>query len=386
MNKIFVGVGACAIDTILTVPYFPEQDSKLRALSCIKRRGGNVPNTLEVLQQLQQIDNHRDRPQIDLKLVATLPAASSPQISFIKSSFEIPSVINDHDIVRINKHDCAHDTIEPSSRIDLSHCIYREYCSEPVSSYIISDASTGSRTIVNHNDLQEMTFDEFKVIADRVVDTKRVEKLRALETEKATPTQLWYHFEGRIPETTLKCMQYLRQQMTSTWNNIIHSLVISVELEKPKREGLQDLIKYADFVFCSRSWAEGEGYGIAEHCIFEQEELMERRRCSDTIQRAVYCTWGVHGSYGKIAGRSTTPTHQPAFQITDRSVVDTVGAGDTFNAGILYALLNKSGSSQNEDEWTLSEQLRFANQLAGYKVHQQGFHGLANQFLNGWKK
>ena len=53
----------------------------------------------------------------------------------------------------------------------------------------------------------------------------------------------------------------------------------------------------------------------------------------------------------------------------------TVGAGDTFIAGMLYAL-----TCHNED-WNLARKLRFANKLAGIKVLQEGFHGFAGKVL-----
>ena len=55
-------------------------------------------------------------------------------------------------------------------------------------------------------------------------------------------------YKGRIPDVTLWSMQYLRKH---------HPAVrISVEVEKPGREGLQDLAALADVVFYSKSWAQ----------------------------------------------------------------------------------------------------------------------------------
>jgi sugar/nucleoside kinase (ribokinase family) len=48
----------------------------------------------------------------------------------------------------------------------------------------------------------------------------------------------------------------------------------------------------------------------------------------------------------------------------------TIGAGDTFIAGILYGLFY---NSKNRD---LEKALKFANELAGRKVTQEGFSGL----------
>ena len=54
--------------------------------------------------------------------------------------------------------------------------------------------------------------------------------------------------KGRIPETTLECIQYLRKHLPGC--------KISVEVEKPNREGLAELAAQADVVFYSRTWAE----------------------------------------------------------------------------------------------------------------------------------
>ena len=48
-------------------------------------------------------------------------------------------------------------------------------------------------------------------------------------------------------------------------------------------------------------------------------------------------------------------------------VVDTLGAGDTFNAGIIHYLsIGK----------TLQDAIKYACKLAGYKCGIQGYHGL----------
>lgn len=54
--------------------------------------------------------------------------------------------------------------------------------------------------------------------------------------------------QGRMPEITIQCIHHLR--------NVLPSASISVEIEKPARDGLTDLAAQADIVFYSRSWAE----------------------------------------------------------------------------------------------------------------------------------
>ena len=138
------------------MPHFPEEDSKLRATSLRVRRGGNCPNSAEVLQQL--LRRGPTETSIVPHLVSCLPSASSAATSKILSSF-------------------GGDTI-----VDFNHCLYREGHAEPASCYIIQSQAAGTRTIVNYNDLPDMTVQEFSVIADSFRDR----------------TQSWWHFEVRF--------------------------------------------------------------------------------------------------------------------------------------------------------------------------------------------
>lgn len=49
-----------------------------------------------------------------------------------------------------------------------------------------------------------------------------------------------------------------------------------------------------------------------------------------------------------------------------------VGAGDTFIAGMLYAL------NCRDKNWSIAESVEFAVGVAGMKVFQEGFSGLGN--------
>lgn len=140
------GPGLCKFST----SHYPGEDEKLRASKVARRRGGNCPNTLEVLQQL--IAHPSTENSIPLNLVAVLPSKDSVASQQIRSAFE--------------------------PRVSLAHCIYREQFEEPASSYIIKSQSTGSRTIVNYNELNEMTLEEFSSIA-----------------KELGPKSTWFHFE-----------------------------------------------------------------------------------------------------------------------------------------------------------------------------------------------
>jgi ketohexokinase len=57
------------------------------------------------------------------------------------------------------------------------------------------------------------------------------------------------------------------------------------------------------------------------------------------------------------------------------AVVDTVGAGDTFIAGMLYCLAYRP-------EFGLKRQLGFAVEIASRKVFQDGFSGLGQAMIH----
>ncbi|KAL8691625.1 MAG: hypothetical protein Q9224_004135 [Gallowayella concinna] len=83
------------------------------------------------------------------------------------------------------------------------------------------------------------------------------------------------------------------------------------------------------------------------------------------------CTWGESGVTA-LELPSQKVTACPAFKVEDHKAVDTVGAGDTFIAGMLFGLTCYA------DDWTLNRKLLFANELAGRKVVQEGFRGLGS--------
>ncbi|KND93621.1 Ketohexokinase [Tolypocladium ophioglossoides CBS 100239] len=367
--KHLILVGACYLDTILrkdwpsvpplspsnlpySVPRYPEEDSKLRA-TCLKiRRGGNCPNSLEVLQQL--LGGHDD---VCPYLVSCLPEQSSPATRRVMASFG------------------------SNTRVDFRHCIYRQGYTEAASCYIIRSEESGSRTLVNYNDLPEMTTREFEDI------------VRSFSAVQDT----WWHFEGRIPDTTLDCIRMLR--------NTLPAAQISIEIEKPGRQGLPELAAEADVVFYSRAWAE---YIVLPHGrVLTRRRIprMTERRSPLSVDRAAATSLPKRVSETNDDGEGTTgglPLQLLAYSLTEMTATDpwgcalgvqtarprclspqegvfaapwrisqeefpAVGAGDTFIAGMLYGLVCPTKA------WGISQSVRFAVNLATLKVQREGF-------------
>jgi ketohexokinase len=67
-----------------------------------------------------------------------------------------------------------------------------------------------------------------------------------------------------VPEITFECVEYLRQ--ISAHNNT----TISVELEKPERTDLSNIVPLANVLFYSKLWATTNGFSSAREFLLAQ--------------------------------------------------------------------------------------------------------------------
>jgi ketohexokinase len=209
-------------------------------------------------------------------------------------------------------------------RIDYSHCLRLEQGKMPTS-YITLSESSGSRSIVHHRDCPEFDFAHFKQIDLSQFD--------------------WVHFEGRNLAELEKMLRWLRQQYPQ--------LPCSLEVEKP-RQGIEALFDLPDVLMFSRQYAEAKGHASASSLLQHID-----------INAFATCTWGAAGAWALTENEIL---HCPAFP--PPQVIDTLGAGDTFNAGLISALLSDNHPRQA---------LESACQLAGRKCGQIGFEQLNQQ-------
>lgn len=193
-------------------------------------------------------------------------------------------------------------------------------------SYVTLSRVNGSRSIVHFRDLPEYPSLEFDKVDLSSFD--------------------WVHFEGRaVPELT-RMLQRVQDDATRP------RVRCSLEIEKP-REGIEALFPLADLLLFSRQYACSQGFDDAA-------SFLEQVVCAG---QAAVCAWGEQGAWG--CDSTGQGYHSPA--LVPAQVVDTLGAGDVFNAAML-------------DAWPLTQDMQHcldaATRLAGRKCAQHGFDGI----------
>ena len=183
--------------------------------------------------------------------------------------------------------------------------------------------NAGNRSIVHYRDLPELDAQDFYGIDVAGYD--------------------WLHFEGRNIETLAGMMGDAHARAPA--------LSISLELEKP-RAGLEALFGLPDFLICSRGFALHHGHEVPQGFLHWMSE------CAP--QATVVVAWGEAGAFALVPGGPIC--HAPAIRLTE--VVDTLGAGDTFNAGMIDATIRAM---------PLDRALAHACALAGQKCSIRGF-------------
>ncbi|XP_005400512.1 PREDICTED: ketohexokinase isoform X5 [Chinchilla lanigera] len=217
--------------------------------------------------------------------------------------------------------------------VDLRYAVFQTTGSIPTSAVIISEA-TGSRTILHaYRNLPDVSAEDFEK-----VDLTRFK---------------WIHIEGRNASEQVKMLQRIEQHNAKLPPE--QQIRVSVEIEKP-REELFQLFGYGEVVFVSKDLARHLGFQSAAEAL---RGLYGRVRKGATL----ICAWAEEGA--DALGPDGHLLHSDAF--SPPRVVDTLGAGDTFNASVIFSL--SRGNS-------MQEALRFGCQVAGKKCGLQGFDGI----------
>ncbi|XP_007653396.1 ketohexokinase isoform X3 [Cricetulus griseus] len=176
----------------------------------------------------------------------------------------------------------------------------------------------------------------------------------AKDFEKVDLTRFkWIHIEGRNASEQVKMLQRIEQ--FNSKQPLPQRVRVSVEIEKP-REELFQLFGYGEVVFVSKDVAKHLGFQSAAEAL---RGLYGRVKKGATL----ICAWAEEGA--DALDPEGQLLHSDAFP--PPRVVDTLGAGDTFNAAVIFSL-SKGNSMQ--------EALRFGCQVAGRKCGLQGFDGI----------
>ena len=280
-SSIILLIGNCIVDQIWQLEHFPAQDEEMRALAKTRVMGGNACNSARVLAMLGD----------QVELVSSL--AQDAWGDWLLQQLS-------------------------AQGISTQYCRQLTGFSTPESSIWLSRAN-GSRTIVHHRNLPELTLTE----------------LRQIPVENYQ----WIHLEGRNIETLATYLTEL-----GGFNGRI-----SLEIEK-NRAGIESLLALVDVVIVSSAYLKSTGQ-TAEQC------MTVFQRYNPALD--VVCTLG---EQGLIACDSASRMTRIEAEPVDR-VVDTIGAGDCFIAGLIQQMVGQHD---------FHSALQVANRLAAKKIQHEG--------------
>ncbi|XP_050989941.1 ketohexokinase isoform X3 [Labeo rohita] len=219
--------------------------------------------------------------------------------------------------------------------VDISGVAWQKWGETPCACCVVS-LGNGSRTVVlSDTNLPDVSVEDFSK-----VDLSQYK---------------WIHWEGRNADEQVKMIERVREYNSKQEEK--NRITISVEIEKI-REPLYQLFPLGDLVFVSKDVAQHFGFTSAAAAL---KGFCGRLRKGATL----ICAWAEKGA--DAMGPDGVIIHSDAFP--PEKLVDTLGAGDTFNASMIYSLSN--GGS-------LQDALTFGCQIAGKKCGVHGYDGISH--------
>nr|XP_020663962.1 ketohexokinase isoform X1 [Pogona vitticeps] len=217
--------------------------------------------------------------------------------------------------------------------VDVTHLVWQTQGETPCACCLVNCAN-GSRTVTLYDtNLPDVTAADFEHVN--------------LSQYK------WIHWEGRNASEQVKMLRRVEEHNRTCPAS--ERVTTSVEVEKSRPE-LYQLFPYGDVVFVSKDVAKALGFFSASEAV---KGLRGRLKPGATL----ICAWAEAGA--DAMGPDGVLVHSDAF--SPEKVVDTLGAGDTFNASVILALSRGR---------PLSAALAYGCQVAGRKCGVHGYVGI----------
>ena len=294
-------VGIVTLDFVTICEEYPLEDSKTMAVGNYWSRGGNAANTATVLAHLGA----------GVEYFGAM--VDNQWLDFLQTDFKENGVSFENCIILDHKKHKA-----------------------PIVALIISQ-KTGTRT---------------GIPAFKGITGVTGEQFSALDIGKYS----WIHlearsFEGRtndIENIVALIVKYNEKKQCN------EKVFVSIEVEQTNSTNpeFRPLFKHFDIVFVGKDYARDDGYANKEDAV---KGLYKHCKAGAIL----VCAWGEDGAAAMSGDKLAV---SPA--IPPEKLIDTVGAGDTFNAGFIYTL------SQGQ---TVERALHFGCMVAGHKCGCKGF-------------
>lgn len=302
-------VGMCVLDIIHVCAEYPQEDTDKRCLDGYWQRGGNASNNCSVLSKL---------------------GAKCEFLGMTSSAVAFQFLYED----------CKQRNIE------LKNCPKSEM--NPPFSSVILVKNQGTRTIVHANTgFPILKFEDFQKIN--------------------LHNYTWMHFEGRNVEETKQMIDMIRKYNGKHKEN---NIKISVELEKLNKD-LYILAMRANVVFVGKDIAQHMGWTSAKEAVYSSQSIISDLKAKEMGEpwpsQKIICPWGSECS-DALDGFSNDYFSLQAVSV--ENIVDSLGAGDTFVAAVIYALNNLKKN--------FKEAVDYGNHMAAFKIQHRGYECVQN--------